>query len=114
MTQATTSTPLGITTSPVLESTQTTLLVSILTPEVVNYQQEFIAYIILYVGCAEVGVSTQYYEELECTRYQRDLENLRAHWGNTKTALCGSTVMVTTMVSDNITLSMFLIVSEVL
>ena len=66
------------------EDKESTLLKSILTPEVGKCQQESITYTITCVGCAEVGVTTQYYGESGHTRYQCALEHLKAHWSKNK------------------------------
>ena len=79
--ETTTTSMEGTTTTPVPE---TTLLQSILIPEVGKCQQESITYLITCVGCAEVGVTTQYYGESGRTGYQRALEHLKAHWGKNK------------------------------
>jgi len=66
------------------EATDSALLQSVLTPEVGKCQQESITYFITCVGCAEVGVTTQYYGESGRSGYQRALEHLKAHGGKNK------------------------------
>ena len=84
--EETTTTSVHETTAALLTSTVlvSTLLQSILIPEVGRCQQESITYLISCVGCAEVGVSTQYYGESGRTGYQHALQHLKAHWGKNK------------------------------
>ena len=75
-----TSTPLDLPSGPV----PSTLLESALIPQVGKCQMESITYSIICVGCAEVGISTQYIGESGHSGYQRSLEHLQAHQGKNK------------------------------